>query len=226
MDADLKKQKELQSAYESYQRASQNADEDPETFEQTRFRYYSLKNGDAWAAQERKVIADKKMGPILAGYRQQYTDLDNQSAVQAAYTNSIAAIRDKQAMLKDSVSGNIDFLGNLLSEKLQKIGAFNRYIELTDPASAPATPVPAVANPIVAYFSGFPSSFTTVLDVFIAILILLTLFLVLRKSGISFQALRQSWTQGFGFGQGQASGLPNVQISSPGLGPMTTPKLR
>ena len=225
MDADLNKQKELQSAYESYQRASQNADEDPDTFEQTRFRYYSLKNGDAWAAQERKVIADKKMGPILAKYKQQYTDLDNQSAVQAAYTESIAAIRDKQSSLKDSVSGNIDFLGNLLSEKLQKIGAFNRYIELTDPASAPATPVPAVANPIVAYFAGFPSSFSTIMDVFIAILILLTLFLLLRKSGISFQGLRQSWTQGFGWGQGQATGLPNVQISSPGLGP-TTPRLR
>jgi hypothetical protein len=224
MDADLKKQKELQSAYESFQRASQNADEDPDTFEQTRFRYYSLKNGDAWAAQERKVIADKKMGPILDGYRRQYTDLDNQSAVQAAYTNSIAAIRDKQSSLKESVSGNIDFLGNLLSEKLQKIGAFNRYIELTDPTSA--TPVPAVANPIVGYFAGFPSSFATIMDVFIAILILLTLFLLLRKSGISFQGLRQSFGQGFGFGQGQVSGLPNVQISSPGLGPMTTPKLR
>ena len=222
MDAGLTKQKELQSAYESYQRASQNADEDPDTFEQTRFRYYSLKNGDAWAAQERKVIADKKMGPILDGYRQQYTDLDNQSAVQSGYTNSIAAIRDKQSSLKDSVSGNIDFLGNLLSEKLQKIGAFNRYIELTDPTSA--TPIPAVANPIVAYFAGFPSSFTTIMDVFIAILILLMLVLIVRKSGISFQGLRQ-WTQGFGFG-GQASGLPNVQISSPGLGPMTTPRLR
>jgi len=226
MDADLAKQKELQSAYESYQRASQNAEEDPETFEQTRFRYYSLKNGDAWAAQERKVITDKKMGPILAKYKQQYTDLDNQSAVQSAYTNSIAAIRDKQSSLKDSVSGNIDFLGNLLSEKLQKIGAFNRYIELTDPATAPAVPIVA-ENPIVAYFASFPSSFSTIMDVFIAILILLTLILLLRKSGISFQSLRQSFTQGFGlWGQGQASGLPNVQISSPGLGPMTTPRLR
>ena len=225
MDASLAKQKELQSAYESYQRASQNADEDPETFEQTRFRYYSLKNGDAWAAQERKVITDKKMGPILAKYKQQYTDLDNQSAVQSAYTNSIAAIRDKQSSLKDSVSGNIDFLGNLLSEKLQKIGAFNRYIELTDPATAPAVPVVA-DNPIVAYFAGFPSSFTTIMDVFIAILILLSLVILLRKSGISFQGLRQSWTQGWGWGQGQATGLPNVQISSPGLGPMTTPRLR
>ncbi len=212
MDADLKKQKELQSAYESYQRASQNADEDPDTFEQTRFRYYSLKNGDAWAAQERKVIADKKMAPVLDGYRQQYNDLDNQSAVQAAYTDSIATIRNKQSSLKDSVSNNIDFLGNLLSEKLQKIGAFNRYIELTDPTSA--TPIPAVANPIVAYFAGFPSSFAIILDVFIAILVLFSLILIFRKSGFAFQDLGRWW--GRSAGQGV---LPNVRISSPGLSP-------
>jgi hypothetical protein len=220
MDAALKKQKELQSAYESFQRASQNADSDPDTFEQTRFRYYSLKNGEEWAAQERKVIADKKMSPILDGYRQQYTDLDNQSAVQAAYTDSIAAIRNKQSSLKDSVSNNIDYLGNLLSDKLQKIGAFNRYIELTDPTSA--TPIPAVANPVVAYFAGFPSSFATIMDVFIAVLILLTLILIYRKSGIAFQGLNQWFGQTRGMGLGQTT-MPNIRISSPGLGP-TTPR--
>lgn len=212
MDADIKKQKELQSAYESYQRASQNADEDPDTFEQTRFRYYSLKNGEAWADQERKVIADKKMAPILDGYRQQYNDLDNQSAVQAAYTDSIATIRNKQSSLKDSVSSNIDFLGNLLSEKTQKIGAFNRYIELTDPTSA--TPIPAVANPIVAYFASFPSSFAIILDVLIAVLILFTLIIMFRKSGIAFRGVGQWWGQPAG-----QSMLPNVRISSPGLSP-------
>lgn len=214
MDADLKKQKEIQSAYESYQRASQNADEDPDTFEQTRFRYYSLKNGDAWAAQERKVIADKKMSPVLDGYRQQYTDLDNQSAVQSAYTDSIAVIRNKQSSLKDSVTGNIDYLGNLLSDKLQKIGVFNRYIELTDPTSA--TPVPAVANPIVAYFAGFPSSFATIMDVFIAILILFSLVLIFRKSGIAFRGIGQWFAP-----PGGQTGIPSIRISSPGLGPVS-----
>jgi hypothetical protein len=211
MDADIKKQKELQSAYESYQRASQNADQDPDTFEQTRFRYYSLKNGEAWAGQERKVIADKKMDPVINKYRQQYNDLDNQSAVQSAYTDSIETIRNKQSALNDSVSNNIDFLGNLLAEKLQKIGIFNRYIELTDPTSA--TPVPAVANPIVAYFASFPSSFAIILDVFIAILILISLVLILKKSGLAFQGVGQWW----GKPAPAQSMIPNVRISSPGL---------
>jgi hypothetical protein len=186
MDKEIEKQKELQSAYESYQRASQNADADPDMFEQTRFRYYSLKNGEQWAKQERKQILDKKMGPVLDSYRQQFNDLDNQGTVQSAYTDSIATIRNKQSSLKDGVSGAIDYLGNLLSEKQDKIGAYNRYIQLTTPSST-SSPVVQSSNPVITYFSSFPPSFATVLDVFIAILILLLLVIVFRKSGVAFR---------------------------------------
>jgi hypothetical protein len=203
----------LQSAQESYNRAALNPDVDPDTLEQLRFRYYSMKNGPAWADQERKVIVDKKMTPVLDAYRQQYDDLDNQAAVQSAYTDSIATIRNKQSSLKNSVSGSIDYLGNLLSEKLQKIGAYNRYIELTDPTTA--TPVPATANPMVAYFSSFPSSFAIVLDVFIAILILMMLIIIFRKSGIAFKGFGSSF-----FYNTQPGILPNIKISSPGLSPI------
>lgn len=206
----------LQSAQESYNRAAMNPDVDPETLEQLRFRYYSMKNGPAWADQERKVIVDSKMNPVLDAYRQQYDDLDNQSAVQAAYTDSIAVIRNKQSSLKDSVMGNIDFLGNLLSEKLQKIGAFNRYVQLTDPTTA--TPVPATDNPMVAYFSSFPPSFATILDVFIAILILLMLIIIFRKSGIAFTGYQNFGRQSY---YNTQPGIPNIKISSPGLSPIS-----
>jgi hypothetical protein len=205
----------LQSAQESYNRAAMNPDVDPETLEQLRFRYYSMKNGPAWADQERKVIVDSKMNPVLDAYRQQYDDLDNQAAVQAAYTDSIAIIRNKQSSLKDSVMGNIDYLGNLLSEKLQKIGAFNRYIQLTDPTTA--TPVPPTDNPMVAYFASFPPSFATILDVFIAILILLMLIIIFRTSGIAFTGFGNFWRQSY---YNTQPGIPNIKISSPGLSPI------
>jgi hypothetical protein len=205
----------LQSAQESYNRAAQNPDVDPDTLEQLRFRYYSIKNGPVWADQERKVIVDKKMTPVLDAYRQQYDDLDNQAAVQSAYTDSIATIRNKQSSLKNSVSGSIDYLGNLLSEKLQKIGAYNRYIELTDPTTA--TPVPATSNPMVAYFASFPSSFATILDVFIAILILMMLIIIFRKSGIAFKGFGNFWQSSY---YNTQPGLPNIKISSPGLSPI------
>ena len=196
MDKDIEKQQELQSAYDSFQRASQNRDEDPETFEQTRFRYYGLKNGKAWMDQERKVIADKKLSPVLDGYRRQYNDLENQGAVQQGYTDSIAAIRNKQSSLKDGVSKNTDFLGNLLDDKKQKISAFNRYIELTDPITA--TPVAQQTdNIIVRYFAAFPSSFITILDIVIAILVILLLVLILNKSKLAYRGLMSRFNSGY-----------------------------
>lgn len=186
MNDPIQKEKQLQSAYESFQRASQNKDADPDMFEQTRFRYYSLKNGPAWADQERKVINDKKMGPILDSYRQQFDDLDNQSAVQKGYTDSIATIRNKQSSLTEGVSGNIDFLANLLSEKQEKVEMYNRYIELTDPTTS-APIVQTASSPVIAYFASFPPSFATILDVFIAFIVLFLLILVLRKSGLAFK---------------------------------------
>jgi hypothetical protein len=209
----------LQSAQASYNRAVQNPDVDPDTLEQLRFRYYSMKNGPTWADQERKVIEDKKMNPVLDAYRQQYDDLDNQASVQSAYTDSIATIRNKQSSLKDSVMGNIDFLGNLLSEKLQKIGAYNRYIQLTDPTTA--TPVSVTDNPMVAYFASFPPSFATILDVFIAILILMMLIIILRKSGIAFTGFGNFWQSSY---YNTQPGLPNIKISSPGFSPINKVK--
>jgi hypothetical protein len=211
MDKEIEKQKELQSAYESYQRASQNADADPDMFEQTRFRYYSLKNGEQWAKQERKQILDKKMGPVLDSYRQQFNDLDNQGTVQSAYTDSIATIRNKQSSLKDGVSGAIDYLGNLLSEKQDKIGAYNRYIQLTTPSTS--SPVVQSSNPVITYFSSFPPSFATVLDVFIAILILLLLVIVFRKSGVAFRGFGYPFT---------ARPVASTPISTPAAAPTPT----
>jgi hypothetical protein len=186
-------------------------------FEQTRFRYYSLKNGEQWAKQERKQISDKKMGPVLDGYRQQFNDLDNQGTIQSAYTDSIATIRNKQSSLKDGVSGSIDYLGNLLSEKQDKIGAYNRYIQLTTPSTSP--PVVQSSNPVITYFSSFPPSFATVLDVFIAILILLLLVIIFRKSGVAFR--------GFGYPFMSSSFTPRpAGMASPALTATPTPTAR
>ena len=165
---------EMQSAFETFQRVSQNRDEDPDAFQAARFRYYGLKNGPEWMAQETKRINAEKMDPVLNKYRAQIQDLDAQSEVQKGYTESIATIRDKQSSLKEGVSGNIDFLRDLLMDKEQKVSVYNRYVDLTSPSSATVAAI-APANPLVAYFAGFPSSFLTALDVFLAVLILFVL---------------------------------------------------
>jgi hypothetical protein len=180
---------EMQSAFQTFQRASQTRDEDPDFFQAARFRYYGLKNGPEWMAQETKRINAQKMDPVLDKYRSQYADLDAQSEVQKGYTESIATIRDKQSSLKEGVAGNMDFLRDLLMDKQQKVSAYNRFIDLTSPSSETVAAI-APASPLVAYFAGLPSSFLTALDVFLAILVLFVLVLGLSKSGVAFTSFR------------------------------------
>ena len=180
---------EMQSAFETFQRASQNRDNDPDAFQAARFRYYGLKNGPEWMDQEKKRINAEKMDPILDKYRSQYGDLDSQSEVQRGYTDSIATIRDKQSSLKEGVAGNMDFLRDLLMDKEQKVSAYNRFIDLTSPSSEAVAAI-APTSPLVAYFSSLPSSFLTGLDVVLAILILFVLVLGLSKSGGAFMSAR------------------------------------
>uniref|UniRef100_A0A6C0AK41 Uncharacterized protein n=1 Tax=viral metagenome TaxID=1070528 RepID=A0A6C0AK41_9ZZZZ len=188
---------EMQSAFETFQRASQTRDDDPDAFQAARFRYYGLKNGEQWMAQETKRINAEKMDPVLDKYRTQIKDLDAQSEVQKGYTDSIATIRDKQSSLKEGVSGNIDFLRDLLMDKEQKVSVYNRYVDLTSPSSATVAAI-SPANPLVAYFAGFPSSFLTALDVFLAVVILFVLILGISKSGPAYASWRvwfSSWVQ-------------------------------
>jgi len=182
---------EMQAAFETFQRASQTRDDDPDAFEAARFRYYGMKNGPEWIAQESKRINAEKMNPVLDKYRSQYGDLDAQAEVQKGYTESIATIRDKQSSLKEGVAGNVDFLRDLLMDKEQKVSAYNRFIDLTSPSSETVSAI-TPANPFVAYFAGIPSSFLTALDVFLAILVLFILVTTLGKSGDAF-----AWVRGW-----------------------------
>lgn len=206
---------EMQKAFETFQRASQRRDDDPEAFQAARFRYYGMKNGPEWMAQEKKRIHAETMDPILDKYRSQYQDLDAQSEVQKGYTDSITTIRDKQSSLKQGVMGNIDFLRDLLMDKEQKVSVYNRFIDLTSPSSPTAASITSV-NPLAAYFAVFPSSFLTVLDVFLAVVILFILILLLTKSNVAFASFR-AWIPTW-FQPKPATALPFLP-ASPALGP-------
>ena len=177
-----RKETELATAFAFYESAARNKDKEPEIFEGARIRYFALKNGDAWLQQEKKRVQSEKLEPEVDKYRQQYEMLKSETEVQKGYTDSIANIRDKQSALKEGVTSNIDFLGNLLDEKEAKLSAYNRYIELTAPAAVQTTQqIQSEAIPLVSYFAGFPASFLTVLDVLLAVIIILFLGLVYYK---------------------------------------------
>jgi hypothetical protein len=113
-------------------------------------------------------------------YRKQYEMLQAEVGIQKGYTDSVAQVRDKQSSMKNQLTNNVDFLGNLLDEKEAKLSAYNRYIEMTAP-DAVNTVKEVEAIPIVTYFAGFPASFLTVMDVVLAVLILVVLFLAYYK---------------------------------------------
>ena len=204
---------EMQKAFETFQRASQRRDDDPEAFQAARFRYYATKNGPEWMEQEKKRINAEKLDPVLNKYRSQIQDLDAQSEVQKGYTDSIATIRDKQSSLKQGIAGNVDFLKDLLMDKEQKVSVYNRFIDLTSPSSPVAASITS-ANPLASYFAVFPSSFLTVLDVVLAVIILFILILLLTKSNVAFASFR-SWIPAWFQPAKPATFLP----ASPALGP-------
>ena len=188
-ETEIQKQREIQLAFESYQRAAQNREKDPDTFEATRFRYYGLKNGEGWIQQEKKRINDSKLGPVVDTYRSQYTDLQSQDDIQRAYTDSIAMIRNKQSSLKSGISSNIDYLKNLLADKEQKVSAYDRFIQLTDPhSSEPTESLARSTAPIITYFASFPPTFIIILDIVLAVLVIFLLVLGLRKGGMAFKS--------------------------------------
>jgi hypothetical protein len=176
----MNNQEEIAKAFKYFQDAARNRDAEPEIFEGARIRYYALKNGDAWLEQEKKRLQSESLQPVIEEYKRQYESLENEASVQRGFTDSIAAIRDKQSALKSGVSGNLSFFQRYLEDKQTQLSNYNRYVELTTPGYATYTDSIS-ASPIVRYFAGFPASFHTILDVFIGFLILLTLLIILRK---------------------------------------------
>lgn len=180
-------------AFRYFQDAARNRDAEPEIYEGARIRYYTLKNGDAWLEQEKRRIQTEKLQPIIQKYKDQYDALENEMEVQKGYTDSIAAIRDKQSSLKSGMSGNLKFLQNLLQDKQIQLSNYNRYVELTTPGYVEyVEEVKTSPLPIVSYFAGFPSSFNIILDVFIGFLIVFTLILILRKVRPGFMSFFKS----------------------------------
>ena len=126
-------------AFKAFQDSARTRDEDPETFEAARTRYYFLTKGQAWLDQEKKRVAAEKLDPILSEYRDTYISLNSEEAVQKGYTDSIEAIRNKQEEIKGSTNRQKSFLAKLMSDESQKRSAYDRYLELTTPSSVPTT---------------------------------------------------------------------------------------
>jgi len=118
-----------------------------------------------------------------------YTSLQAEEEIQKAYTDSIELIKNKHEKIKDSTAKQATFFDRLLDTEEMKKSAYDRYIELTSPASVGVSgPTPDVPG-IVQYFASFPSSFKIILDVILGIIVIAILYIALIKSKIGVQSL-------------------------------------
>jgi hypothetical protein len=215
-------QERLARAFKAFQDASRNKSTDPETFKAARTRYFFLKNGPTWLEQEKARISSEQIDPVLSTYRDTYISLESEEKVQSAYTDSIAAIRETQSIQKEDATRKKSFLQNLLDDQTQKKSAFDRYVELTSPSNLAVSIPQGEVSPFVRYFSGFPSSFTLILDILIALLVISVLVTGFYKSRIGFQMLLNRTA--FPGLPGSAPGTPGTPgstyiINSPAMRP-------
>jgi hypothetical protein len=207
---ECQKQKNIQSAFQAFQTAEENKDSDPATYAWTRFNYMSAKNGPEWAAQERQRILKQQVEPILKQYNQQYVSAEGEYQKQRTIVDAIEAVEQKQSNIKNSLKSQMEFIDKTIGEKKAQTGVYQRLMDLGG-----SLPESATTSKLVAYFSSYPQSFVTILDIIIAVLVFFILVIVYRKSifikrNVSLMVQRAR----YGLGYGPAPGLPTAPATT------------
>jgi hypothetical protein len=143
------KQKQLKEALDYMNSAP------PESYEQARIHYYTLKDGQGWLRTEKERLATIEVDPILSKLTSEFTKLNEPSKHQ----EPVHEIGDE---------AETRYLHRRFLEEQDKVGVANRLSQLGQPIS----------------YSWFPF----IVDILIAIVGLLCMYLLLTKfsSIISF----------------------------------------
>jgi hypothetical protein len=183
---ECQKQKDLQVAYEAA-----SADTDPLTKQLAQFNYNSVKNGPDWSRQEKAKIIKTQIDPVLKRYQAQFTALQGDHQQKRDVVDAVEKVKDQQAALRKTVEQQM----KEVQEKEDLMQLRNREVEL---ASGTATTLSVrTLDPLVQYFSGYPASFVTILNVLISVIIFFMLAIVYKKT----QFISQSFTNGSFFQQ-------------------------
>jgi len=183
---ECQKQKDLQVAFEAA-----SADTDPVTKQLAQFNYNSVKNGPDWSRQEKAKIIKTQIDPVLKRYQAQFTSLQGDHQQKRDVVDAVEKVKDQQAALRKTVEQQM----KEVQEKEDLMQLRNREVEL---ASGTATTLSVrTLDPLVQYFSGYPASFVTILNVLISVIIFFMLAIVYKKT----QFIGQSFTNGSFFQQ-------------------------
>lgn len=206
---ECQKQKNVQSAFQAFQTAEANKDQDPGTYAWTRFNYMAAKNGPEWAAKEKQRILKQQVEPILKQYNQQFVSAEGEYQNQRKIVDAIEAVEQKQSNIKNSLKSQLEFIDKTVGEKKTQTDVYQRLMELGG-----SLPESATTSKLVSYFSGYPQSFVTILDVIIAVLAFFILVIVYRKSifiqrNVSVMIQRAR----YGLGYGPSPGIPTAPVT-------------
>jgi hypothetical protein len=150
-----------------------------------------VKNGPDWSRQEKAKIIKTQIDPVLKRYQAQFTALQGDHQQKRDVVDAVEKVKDQQAALRKTVEQQM----KEVQEKEDLMQLRNREVEL---ASGTATTLSVrTLDPLVQYFSGYPASFVTILNVLISVIIFFMLAIVYKKT----QFISQSFTNGSFFQQ-------------------------
>lgn len=177
---ECQKQRQLAAAQQAYQTALANKDNDPTTYQLMRYRYYSLKEGPSWAQQEKARIAQNDINPVVDKLRQTYQQVNSQFMSQRDLVDAVDTLQQQQESLRNQSEQQLKLLEGDLEEKKAKIGVYNRSVEFA--SERPSFLRTTTLDPLIRYFSDYPATFQTILDVTIGIVIFLAFILFMSRA--------------------------------------------
>jgi dynactin complex subunit len=108
------KEKQVQDAFKELQTAENIRDTTPHAYQQARYTYYTLLEGDKWKDKEKQRLEKAEVDPEVDKIRQSIKDLMNQIRKQQDSIQSMKNIRDKVVSVKDEFKYSVDTLNKQL----------------------------------------------------------------------------------------------------------------
>jgi len=150
----------------------------PEKYQQARSAYYVTLKGPGWLVSEKQKIATEEVGPIMNKYSDEYESLKNKHKSQESIMNIVNVLKSQE----DEENSDNLYLKSQLQKEKNKASVINRLNSLSSGQIIQAS------TPYV----------SILVDIIIAILGLIVLFLTYGKIKTYFFSPPPTFTQEIG----------------------------
>lgn len=99
--AQISTSQQVADAFKDLQTAENTRGDNPQAYQMARNRYYTLTQGDAWAANERLRLLNAEVLPEITPYLQSINFMTSRQAQQDQTKTAVSAVKSKLMSLKD-----------------------------------------------------------------------------------------------------------------------------